>query len=222
MLIDAAAGRIWQFLKPAPQGSASGSIFPLRASPPASGRTPPSPLAPRSAAGDVSFGCPMPIRPSIRHRFRDGLLLAGCIRRLCRGVPRTRTVRRVFDRERGVRGFPVVLHSGRMRTYTADALAGWLCAVGFVDVRSDVRGEGGERCALSRESWIPLRKRPKAPGRNVWGRGIHPGEPGRCLHGKPYRAFTFPRFPADGEATRRAFASRFCMFFAPPEGSADA
>ena len=38
-----------------------------------------------------------------------------------------------------------------MRTYTADALAGWLCAVGFVDVRSDVRGEGGALCLVARK-----------------------------------------------------------------------
>ncbi|MFR1533365.1 MAG: class I SAM-dependent methyltransferase [Bilophila wadsworthia] len=38
-----------------------------------------------------------------------------------------------------------------MRTYTADALAGWLRAVGFVDVRSDVRGEGGALCLVARK-----------------------------------------------------------------------
>ena len=38
-----------------------------------------------------------------------------------------------------------------MRTYTADALAGWLCAVGFADVRSDVRGEGGALCLVARK-----------------------------------------------------------------------
>ena len=55
-----------------------------------------------------------------------------------------------------------------MRTYTADALAEWLCAVGFVDVRFDVRAEGGALCLVARKG---PRKRPKAPGRNVWGRG---------------------------------------------------
>ena len=35
--------------------------------------------------------------------------------------------------------------------YTADALAEWLCAVGFVDVRSDVRGEGGALCLVARK-----------------------------------------------------------------------
>jgi len=38
-----------------------------------------------------------------------------------------------------------------MRTYTADALAEWLCAVGFVDVRSDVRAEGGALCLVARK-----------------------------------------------------------------------
>ncbi|MDR3813231.1 MAG: hypothetical protein Q3X91_09945 [Bilophila sp.] len=37
-----------------------------------------------------------------------------------------------------------------MRTYTADALAEWLRAVGFVDVRSDVRAEGGALCLVAR------------------------------------------------------------------------
>ncbi|MFR3458814.1 MAG: class I SAM-dependent methyltransferase [Bilophila wadsworthia] len=38
-----------------------------------------------------------------------------------------------------------------MRTYTADALAEWLRAVGFVDVRSDVRAEGGALCLVARK-----------------------------------------------------------------------
>lgn len=38
-----------------------------------------------------------------------------------------------------------------MRTYTADSLAEWLRSVGFADVRSDVRGEGGALCLVARK-----------------------------------------------------------------------
>ena len=38
-----------------------------------------------------------------------------------------------------------------MRTYTADSLAEWLRSVGFADVRSDVRGEGGALCLVAKK-----------------------------------------------------------------------
>ena len=58
-----------------------------------------------------------------------------------------------------------------MRTYTADALAGWLCA-SDLSMSGPTFAERAGRCALSQgKARIPLRKRPKAPGRNVWGRG---------------------------------------------------
>lgn len=142
-----------QFLKLCPQGSVCGIDFSaesvatsLRKNAGAVARR-----ALRSAAGGCfpAALCRCVLRS--RHRFRDGLLLAGCIRRLCRGVPRTRTVRRVFDRERGVRDSRWCSIVDGMRTYTADALAEWLCAVGFVDVRSDVRGEGGALCLVARK-----------------------------------------------------------------------
>lgn len=52
-----------------------------------------------------------------------------------------------------------------MRTYTADALAD-------LSMSGPTFAQRAGRCALSQgKARIPLRKRPKAPGRNVWGRG---------------------------------------------------
>ena len=143
-----------QFLKLCPQGSVCGIDFSAESVATSLRKNAGAVAAGRCEVrqGDVSRLPYADASFDLVTAFETVILLAGCIRRLCRGVPRTRTVRRVFDRERGVRGFPVVLHQWtEMRTYTADALAGWLCAVGFVDVRSDVRGEGGALCLVARK-----------------------------------------------------------------------
>ena len=58
-----------------------------------------------------------------------------------------------------------------MRTYTADALVDG-CAPSDLSMSGPTFAERAGRCALSQgKARIPLRKRPKAPGRNVWGRG---------------------------------------------------
>ena len=149
-----------------------------------------------------------------RHRFRDGLLLAGCIRRLCRGVPRTRTVRRVFDRERGVRGFPVVLHSGR----DADVYGGRAGGMAVrrricrCPVRRSRRGRGVVPCRKERPGFRCV-SGPRRRDATYGAGGIHPGEPGMCLHGSligpsRFHAFRLMARPRGGRSLRR-----FCMVF---------
>lgn len=142
-----------QFLKLCPQGSVCGIDFSaesvatsLRKNAGAVARR-----ALRSAAGGCfpAALCRCVLRS--RHRFRDGLLLAGCAAAFAE-VYRVLGPSGVFlivNEESGDSRWCAIVDG--MRTYTADSLAEWLRSVGFADVRSDVRGEGGALCLVARK-----------------------------------------------------------------------
>lgn len=166
-----------QFLKLCPKGMSAGSIFHESVA-----------TSLRKNAGAVAAGrcnaaggcfpaalcrCVPSISSPLSRRSTSGRM---CPPPLQRCTAYSRTVRRVFDRERGVRDSRWCAIVDGMRTYTADSLAEWLRS-SDLPMSGPMFAERAGRCALPQRKAriLPV----SGPRRREATHGaIHPEEPG--------------------------------------------
>ena len=125
-----------------------------------------------------------------------------------------RTVRRVFDRERGVRGFPVVLHSGRDADVYGGRAGGMAARrrICRCPVRRSRRGRGVVPCRKERPGFRCVSD-PRRQDATYGAQGGSIPESRGCLHGSligpsRFHAFRLMARPRGGRSLRR-----FCMVF---------